>query len=163
MASHNESTIRVGTLRTDNPDIPTLLQGATVLYTTRTDIKAENKFVMIDDNGKPIMNKGKKPLRFGFAEYQKFMDKHYLDVNENAERVIRQDLGMWKMDQMELHKKSEPENVQIYDLTEQRELVKDPSAHLFGFFLTCFIITLIICLGRIFAPIIIQQISGTAG
>lgn len=165
MASHNESTITVGTLRRDNPDIPTPLQGATILYTTRTDIKAENKFVMIDDNKNIIKNKDGKSVRFGFEQYQTFIDKHYLDVNDGAERIIRQDLGLWKMQQAELAAKSDyqEENVQTYDLTEQRELVKDPSAHLFGFFLTCFIITLIVCLGRIFAPMIIERVTGTMG
>lgn len=161
MAAQNASTITVGTLRTDNPDIPTPLQGATVMYTTRTDIKAEHKFVMIDDNHNIIQNKDGKAVRFGFEQYQTFIDKHYLDVNETAEKVIRQDYGMWKMQQAQLAaQKDQDENqVQHYELHEQRELVKDPSAHLFGFFLTCFIITLIVCLGRIFAPAIIERVG----
>ena len=117
---------------------------------------------MIDDNRNIIKNKDGKSVRFGFDQYQTFLDKHYLDVNENAERIIRQDFGLWKMHQAELaaQKDVQESNVQTYDLHEERELVKDPSAHLFGFFLTCFIITLIVCLGRIFAPMIIERVTG---
>lgn len=163
MAAHSESTIKVGTLRTDNPDIPTALQGATILYTTRTDIKAENKFVMIDDDQNIIHNKDGKAVRFGFEQYETFVEKQYLEVNDNAARIIRQDLGAWKMEQAALLRQEDnpasEENVQRYDMTMPQEIVKDPSAHLFGFFFTCLIITLIICLGRIFAPTIIERVS----
>ena len=162
MAGAQDSTITVGTLRRDNPDIPTALQGATILYTTRTDIKASNKFVMIDSNKDIIRNKDGKAVRFGFDQYVTFVEKGYLDSNEEVERIIRQDLGIWKMQQEELaaanNKETEP--VQRYEMTAPKELVKDPSAHLLSFFITCFIITVIVCLGRIFAPTIMSGMQG---
>ena len=165
MAAPSDSTVNVGTLRTDNPDIPTPLQGAIVFYTTRTDIKAENKFVIVDNDYRPIKNKDGKPIRFGFEQYEMFVEKHYLEVNENAARIIRQDLGIWKMEQAEIAAKEEPReaNVHKYNMEAPKEIVKDPSAHLFGFFLTCFVITLIVCLGRIFAPFIIERVSQAMG
>lgn len=165
MATQSESTVKVGTLRTDNPDIPTALQGATVLYTTRSDIKSEQKFVMIDNDRNIIKNKDGKPVRFGFEQYEMFVDKHYLEVNETAERVIKQDLALWQMEKAELARQQENDEIEIhsYDMSTPKEIVKDPSAHLFGFFFTCFIITLVVCLGRVFAPLIIERVSQALG
>lgn len=149
-------------LRRDNPDVPVQLQGATVLYTTKTDVKVGNKFVLIDDNKELVKNRDGKAVRFGFDEYTRFVDNGYIDLNENADRIIQQDIGMWKMQQAELIAKrdEEGENIQHYDLTAQKELVKDPSAHLLSFFVTCFIITLVVCLGRVFAPMIMEGVQG---
>lgn len=162
MAGPQDSTITVGTLKRNNPDIPTVLQGATILYTTRTDIKASNKFVMIDSNKDIIRNKDGKATRFGFDQYLTFVEKGYLDSNEEVERIIRQDLGMWQMQQQELAaaKDKGDEPVRRYEMTPRKELVKDPSAHLLSFFITCFIITVIVCLGRIFAPTIMSGMQG---
>ena len=167
MANAQSSTVIVGRFAVGDRRVPAALQGQTVLYTTREEVEDNCKFTVIDDNKKAVKNKDGKAVWFGYDEYLRFMDDGFIDVNDNAQRIITQDIARWKMrlaqESAERARATEDENVTRYDMTEQKEIVKDPSAHLLSFFITCLIITLVVCLGRIFAPAIMEGVQGLLG
>lgn len=158
----------IGTFRTAD-NIPPELHGRRILYSSRQDIPPEKKFTAVDDDGRPIFRSDGLPFSFGFAEFKQFKEKNLIDISEVEREFIMGEFGLWKFEEAERIREEERRwngedepkgGVSVSATDRPIELQKDPSDHLLAFFVTCFVITVVVCCIRVFGPTLVAMVQG---
>lgn len=168
--SARSTNIVVGTFNSSS-GVPVELRGMRLLYSMRDDLDDNYKFLAVDASNQVIKNSaGTDSVHFGFPQYELFVQRGYLDLNEdeNVVSVMKSELGYWKAEkereELERRREISPEeDLPAEPVVEAPEHVKDPSAHLMSYFVTSLILTILVCCGRVFAPTLIEMIKQMIG
>ena len=159
----SSTTIIVGSMKT-GPDIPTSIRGMTVCYTTRRDIAEENRFAIIDNDSAVIRTADDKEVRFGYDVYGDL--RPFIDFDESSRMIVERDYAEW-LDEKTKAAQGAPDRGSAADVPQVLEdhppIARDPSAHLLSFFVTCLVITIVVCLGRIYGRQVIENFMRLLG
>lgn len=177
MAS-NGTTIKVGVFETTQ-SVPHELQGATLYYSTNQTVPEDKRFRVLDVNNALVNKSDGTPFEFGLDNFEKLASRNLIVFLPGIQDFMDEELARYRnnhdsqsdytpppmMEAPTPASGQQPTQEQFNALSEIENAddvlkVKDPTKHIGAFFVTIFLIAIVIICIRLFAPMLIAGVQG---